>query len=141
MFTKSGRLIILNTLFGIWGASPGRQYRLSTNIPGGSPDDVVEADFTEATFPGYAQISDPANADATLDAFDRGRIFTPTLTWTAGAIVTPETCKCIYIVSTSTSANIDGLVWWKELAAWVTVANPGEQINQVVTIYDRDFVP
>lgn len=141
MITKSGRLLLLNLAFGNFGQFPARDYRLATNVPAGDPEDVEEGDFTEATFPGYAEISDPTVADATLDGSDQGKIFTPTLTWTAGAVVTPETIKSIYLVFDSVSPNVNGLVWWKELPAWVTIANLGEQVNQVVTFYDRDFVP
>lgn len=141
MFPKCGRLLVANVALGSPGSYPNKRYRLSTNIPGGSADDVVEADFTEATFPGYAEIVDPAIPPATLDGTDRGKLVTPTLTWTAGVIVTPETIKCIYLVYTGTGPTDDGLVYWKELPAWVTIANLGEQVNQIVSFYDQDFTP
>jgi len=141
MFTKSGRLLMLNNAFMTIGVHPDRRIRLASNVPAGSPDDGVEGEFTEATFPGYAEIVNPAFAAAALDGLDRGKIFTPTLTWTGGAVVTPETIKSIYVVYTSADPNVDGLVFWQELPAWVTISNPGEQVNQVVTFYDRDFAP
>lgn len=141
MFTKSGRLIMLNMIFAGVGSFVDRYYRLSTNVPGGDPDDVVVGDFTQATFNGYAQIANPTMADAAIDGSNRGKIFTPTLTWTAGAGISAQTVKCIYVVTNSNLANLQGLLWWMELPAWVTLSNPGEEVNQVCTFYDRDFTP
>lgn len=141
MFTKSGRLILLEIITSYGAIGFPFNFRLATNVPSGDPEDVVTGDFTECTFPGYAEISYPTHANAVLDGSDRGKLVFNTMIWTAGSIVTPETALSIYCHCSSSSGLMAGLVWWKELPAPVTVATPGELISQIVTWYDRDFVP
>ncbi len=141
MFTKSGRKIALEILLNSGGYSVTRNWRLATNVPAGAPEDVVVGDFTECTFPGYAEITDPIFGTATLDGSDRGESVSPLLVWTAGAIVTPETAVAIYCFCNSPYGPLTGLLWWAQISPSVTVANPGESISRIVTFKDNNFVP
>jgi len=141
MFPEHGRKMALALMF-CWGSTiPNKYFKLATNVPSGDPDEVELADLTEATFDGYAPIVNPTIPVPTIDT-GRGKIVTPTLTWTAGASIVSQTVRSIYIeYDGAGGAEVDGLLWWAELPAPITLATPGEQVNQVITIYDRDFVP
>ncbi len=143
-FTNSGYLNMMDLLIRRYsGFSFNRGYHLSTNVPAGDPAEVVEADFTECDFDGYGVINNPTYPDPSINGDGRGELVSPSLIWTAGSgIAGAQTAKAIYFCcDTELVAGVDKLMWWQELDPWVTVANEGETIEQIITWLDRNFTP
>lgn len=141
MFGKSGRKLMLDHFFQNLSSFGNVQIALATNVPAGSQADWVTTDFDECDFPGYAAIVNPDFLSADLDGSNRGRVVSPTLTWTAGTIVTPQTIRAIYVHWISSGTGDGTLLWSKALSPTVTIAETAQEFSRVLTFLANDFTP
>lgn len=141
MITKEGRKILLNYCFGTRVSMPDLHYGLATNVPGGDTSDVEFADLDECDFVGYERIVNPAPDPADLDGSNRGRIITPTLTWTAGALVADQTIRSVFAFFNSGVIGLGGLVWWEAVTPTVTLTEEDQEFSRIFTWLDNNFVP
>lgn len=102
---------------------PGWRFRLFTNLVVPSRTNVL-ADFTEATFPGYAQITNLVFDAATDEAGPKARVTRAALIWTRNVTGAPQTIRGYYVVGT---ANI--LAWAEAFDTPVTVTVNGDIVQ------------
>lgn len=136
---------LLNLLYQLKQSTPGGTgklslwYHLSKNDPAAAEADLTLASFTEADFPGYAALN-IGNATPFINGAGEGEIDGHTLTWTAGAIVTPQTCYWLYCTFINTNGD-HKLLFVGKFDAPITLGGPGEKIKKSVNFFARNFTP
>lgn len=87
----------------------------------------VTANYTQAAYPGYAEITLTGWPAAALDGSNRASVALALRTWTAGAVVTPEDVFGIYVVSAA--GNL--LYAEKDPSGPITVSTAGQVTGYV----------
>lgn len=128
MVPKVGREAILDLMLNMGLVTI--KFRLAQEDPGVAIANLTLADIDECDFPGYAPLT-PTFPTAGLDGSNRGETLSTLMTWTAGAIVDPQTIFVIYMTYKH-GADPERLVWAFYLSPTVTLAAPGEQFLRKV---------
>jgi len=95
------------------------------------------ADYTEATFPGYAGIALSAWSAAALNASNKAETVLPIQVFTAGVIVTPQDIYGIYV-----TYDVDGSLLYAELdsSGPITIASTGQSYGYLPRVtYKSEF--
>lgn len=134
MLPKVARISLLEYLL----SDPGlnAKFRLVANNVVVADKDVTLADIIEATFVGYAALTGIVFPTPIIDFAEHGDTISPTLTWTAGAIVGPQTIYAMYI--TVTMGGLDELLWFRRFGIPTVLMNPGEQVQKKANMLSDD---
>lgn len=139
MVPKEGRVVVAMLATFLKWASRFR-VRLAKAIGAGADQDLVLASFTECDFDGYAYIDNPLFPTPTINGDDRAETLSPLLTWTAGAGITSQTIKAVYVEMETMDASFY-LLWFQRLSPSVTLAAPGEVFQRKIDILADNLVP
>lgn len=135
MVSLEGRKLFLDIM-----RSHGLKIHLAKTEVVGELAAIGLADMEEADFVGYSPITPAVFGDPEIDEDGVASIKTAILTWTAGAIVAPQTIRGVYVTTTN-PAN-DGepeLLFFENITPTVTLASAGEEFKRIVRLKDTNF--
>lgn len=105
----------------------------------GTPDETATlATFTECDFTGYGAIIDPAWDVPTINGSGQAEGKSALLTYTAGALGSPQTIIAMYLEIVLVTAG-SKLLWFKEVSPTVTLALMGEVFSRYIDLFVDDI--